>query len=136
MAIIQPHAIYTPVVFISGTRQFNQFLAIFIGGIDFLQHSDKGATYSASTLATLADTLFNTAKLLTTFLGYLTTLQFPPYDWRPQRSRRLRTTWLRRMLIDVRIQFHRYSLVVLEMARGRKLKNKLWAKEAIALLPD
>ena len=109
-----------PVFVVSNTTHHDQLQAYFRQGVHFLENQVEvlgtREAYPPSMFPTLTQNLLNIAKPLTIFLEFLMSLQSPVYNPKLRRLQRLKNTWLRKAIADLRIYCHRYSLAVLKIS--------------------
>ncbi|KAK3703340.1 hypothetical protein LTR37_014552 [Vermiconidia calcicola] len=132
---------------ITDTKQFDHFLDSFIHGVDALEEQErsiaKSQTFTTTETSAMTQALLNTAKALTGFLVSISLLSPMPRSASSQNAQRAETMWLNTVATELRVQCHRYSLVVMRItgAMQRKLmlsqpKQKVQEVETCTKRPE
>lgn len=115
--------IYTQDIYISSTEQHNHLLAWYIQGIHFLESQLQSETCSLLILSAMAQSLLDIGRSITRFLDQLVSRHPPAHDPKSRRSQHITMSWLRGTIENGIIYCHRYSMVVLEIARMLEQKG-------------
>jgi hypothetical protein len=115
--------IYTQILFVSSPGQHDQLLEWFIQGIQRLEDQLGSGRYSTSDISAITQGLLGIAKAITRFFKHLTSLRVPEFGRKMKYQQYLRTIWLRETITTFTGYCHRYSLVVLRLARMQETRT-------------
>ena len=110
-------------LFIASPGQHDHLLEWFKQGIQLLECQLGTDRYAMSDVSAIINGLLGIAKAITHFLRLLTSLQAPEVGSKLQYKQHLKTIWLRQTITTVTAYCHRYSLVVLRLAREREMRT-------------